>query len=94
VFEHRQELITTLYIGFLALIFSSYFVYLAEHQPGTGEYLMAKKTHFAEYQGMIKERPGAVFVNAVVMNKYFLLHPEKKLAQIHHVVFEKNAKNR
>ena len=25
-----QELITTLYIGFLALIFSSYFVYLSE----------------------------------------------------------------
>ncbi|CAB1420408.1 unnamed protein product [Pleuronectes platessa] len=30
VFMHRQELITTLYIGFLSLIFSSYFVYLAE----------------------------------------------------------------
>ncbi|KAA0723593.1 Potassium voltage-gated channel subfamily KQT member 1 [Triplophysa tibetana] len=30
VFIHRQELITTLYIGFLALIFASYFVYLAE----------------------------------------------------------------
>nr|XP_035923693.1 potassium voltage-gated channel subfamily KQT member 1 isoform X7 [Halichoerus grypus] len=30
VFIHRQELITTLYIGFLGLIFSSYFVYLAE----------------------------------------------------------------
>lgn len=27
---HPQELITTLYIGFLGLIFSSYFVYLAE----------------------------------------------------------------
>jgi len=27
----------------------------------------------------------------VVMNKYFLLNPEKKLAQIHLVVFEKNA---
>jgi len=26
----EQELITTLYIGFLGLIFSSYFVYLAE----------------------------------------------------------------
>lgn len=26
----KQELITTLYIGFLGLIFSSYFVYLAE----------------------------------------------------------------
>ncbi|XP_039254424.2 potassium voltage-gated channel subfamily KQT member 1-like isoform X1 [Styela clava] len=30
VYIHRQELITTLYIGFLALILSSYFVYLAE----------------------------------------------------------------
>ncbi|OAD53994.1 Potassium voltage-gated channel subfamily KQT member 1 [Eufriesea mexicana] len=30
VFIHRQELLTTLYIGFLGLIFSSYFVYLAE----------------------------------------------------------------
>ncbi|KPP70741.1 potassium voltage-gated channel subfamily KQT member 1-like, partial [Scleropages formosus] len=30
VFLHRQELITTLYIGFLGLVFSSYFVYLAE----------------------------------------------------------------
>ncbi|XP_023288103.1 potassium voltage-gated channel subfamily KQT member 1 [Orussus abietinus] len=30
LFIHRQELITTLYIGFLGLIFSSYFVYLAE----------------------------------------------------------------
>ncbi|XP_073998080.1 KCNQ potassium channel isoform X2 [Rhodnius prolixus] len=35
VFIHRQELITTLYIGFLGLIFSSYFVYLAEKDvPG------------------------------------------------------------
>ncbi|KAK9886984.1 hypothetical protein WA026_019241 [Henosepilachna vigintioctopunctata] len=30
VYTHRQELLTTLYIGFLGLIFSSYFVYLAE----------------------------------------------------------------
>ena len=29
-FPPFQELITTLYIGFLGLIFSSYFVYLAE----------------------------------------------------------------
>ncbi|KAM4722224.1 potassium voltage-gated channel subfamily KQT member 1 [Rhinophrynus dorsalis] len=40
VFIHRQELITTLYIGFLGLIFSSYFVYLAEKDAvdGSGEY--------------------------------------------------------
>lgn len=30
MFTSPQELITTLYIGFLGLIFSSYFVYLAE----------------------------------------------------------------
>jgi len=29
----------------------------------------------------------------VVMNKSFLLNPEKTLAQIRFVVFEKNAKN-
>ncbi|XP_044126809.1 potassium voltage-gated channel subfamily KQT member 1 isoform X2 [Bufo gargarizans] len=40
VFIHRQELITTLYIGFLGLIFSSYFVYLAEKDAvdSSGEY--------------------------------------------------------
>ncbi|XP_053136872.1 potassium voltage-gated channel subfamily KQT member 1 isoform X3 [Hemicordylus capensis] len=40
VFIHRQELITTLYIGFLGLIFSSYFVYLAEKDAvnGMGEH--------------------------------------------------------
>uniref|UniRef100_A0A8C4K7L0 Potassium voltage-gated channel subfamily KQT member 1 n=1 Tax=Dromaius novaehollandiae TaxID=8790 RepID=A0A8C4K7L0_DRONO len=45
VFIHRQELITTLYIGFLGLIFSSYFVYLAEKDAvnGSGE------TEFGSY---------------------------------------------
>jgi len=33
------------------------------------------------------------FLIQVVMNKCFLLSPEKKLAQIHLVVFEKNAKH-
>jgi potassium voltage-gated channel KQT-like subfamily protein 1 len=37
-----QELITTLYIGFLGLIFSSYFVYLAEKDDNG-------KTDFASY---------------------------------------------
>jgi len=36
VYSHRQELITTLYIGFLALISCSYFVYLAE-RPDEGK---------------------------------------------------------
>lgn len=30
VYAHRQELITTVYIGFLGLIFSSFLVYLSE----------------------------------------------------------------
>ncbi|KAM7405782.1 hypothetical protein PAMP_000209 [Pampus punctatissimus] len=38
VFIHRQELITTLYIGFLSLIFSSYFVYLAEKDAIDSEF--------------------------------------------------------
>ncbi|XP_077420464.1 potassium voltage-gated channel subfamily KQT member 1.1 [Vanacampus margaritifer] len=32
VYAHRQELITTLYIGFLCLILASYLVYLAENE--------------------------------------------------------------
>ena len=40
-----QELITTLYIGFLGLIFSSYFVYLAE-KDAIGE---NGKTDFTSY---------------------------------------------
>jgi len=34
------------------------------------------------------------FLIQVVINKCFLLNPEKKLAQIRFVVFEKNAKKR
>ena len=40
-----QELITTLYIGFLGLIFSSYFVYLAEKDAVDED----GKTGFASY---------------------------------------------
>ena len=43
VWAHRQELITTLYIGFLGLILSSFLVFLAEKdQQGT------KFTNYAE----------------------------------------------
>ncbi|XP_029438181.1 potassium voltage-gated channel subfamily KQT member 1 isoform X7 [Rhinatrema bivittatum] len=45
VFIHRQELITTLYIGFLGLIFSSYFVYLAEKDAVDG----SGQTQFGSY---------------------------------------------
>ncbi|XP_061889099.1 potassium voltage-gated channel subfamily KQT member 1.1 isoform X2 [Entelurus aequoreus] len=34
VYMHRQELITTLYIGFLSLVFASYILYLAEKENG------------------------------------------------------------
>lgn len=40
-----QELITTLYIGFLGLIFSSYFVYLAEKDAFDDD----EKQHFTSY---------------------------------------------
>ncbi|WAR08787.1 KCNQ1-like protein [Mya arenaria] len=38
IYLHRQELITTLYIGFLGLIFSSYFVYLAEREKNSQDF--------------------------------------------------------
>ena len=40
-----KELITTLYIGFLGLIFSSYFVYLAEKDQVDKD----GKVHFTSY---------------------------------------------
>lgn len=45
IFRVFQELITTLYIGFLGLIFSSYFVYLAEKDAVDEE----GKTGFSSY---------------------------------------------
>ncbi|XP_067142123.1 potassium voltage-gated channel subfamily KQT member 1-like isoform X3 [Centruroides vittatus] len=38
VYAHRQELITTLYIGFLGLIFSSFLVFLAEKDAENSKY--------------------------------------------------------
>lgn len=46
VYIHRQELITTLYIGFLGLIFSSYFVYLAEKDTKGQD---GRETDFTSY---------------------------------------------
>lgn len=45
VYMHRQELLTTLYIGFLGLIFSSYFMYLVEKDVIVDE----KTPDFASY---------------------------------------------
>ncbi|KAJ8382787.1 hypothetical protein SKAU_G00035650 [Synaphobranchus kaupii] len=45
VFNHRRELITTVYIAFLGLIFSSYFVYLAEKDAVDEE----GRTDFSSY---------------------------------------------
>jgi hypothetical protein len=53
-----QELITTLYIGFLGLIFSSYFVYLAEKDENG-------KTDFASYAD-------ALWWGVVCANNYIL----------------------
>jgi hypothetical protein len=41
-----QELITTLYIGFLGLIFSSYFVYMAEKDAVLGN---GQSSEFSSY---------------------------------------------
>lgn len=38
VYAHRQELITTLYIGFLGLIFSSFLVFLAEKESNSQKF--------------------------------------------------------
>ncbi|XP_077296321.1 potassium voltage-gated channel subfamily KQT member 1-like isoform X3 [Arctopsyche grandis] len=38
VYAHRQELITTLYIGFLGLIFASFLVYLAEKDVAESQF--------------------------------------------------------
>ncbi|GAB6030698.1 Potassium voltage-gated channel sub KQT member 1 [Chamberlinius hualienensis] len=46
VYSHRRELITTLYIGFLGLIFSSYFLYLAEKDD-------SESNEFASYADAI-----------------------------------------
>lgn len=47
----QQELITTLYIGFLALIFCSYLVYIAEKDEKGGDLRGAKgnDSHFESY---------------------------------------------
>ncbi|UJR26831.1 hypothetical protein I4U23_008144 [Adineta vaga] len=51
VYIHRQELITTLYIGFLALISCSYLVYIAEKDEKVGGIRGAKDAdgHFESY---------------------------------------------
>uniref|UniRef100_A0A3P8SCE5 Potassium voltage-gated channel subfamily KQT member 1 n=1 Tax=Amphiprion percula TaxID=161767 RepID=A0A3P8SCE5_AMPPE len=68
VFIHRQELITTLYIGFLGLIFSSYFVYLAEKDAVDEE----GKTGFSSYADALWW--GVVTVQLVKFNHLILLN--------------------
>jgi len=59
---------------------------------------LAFKTRFYGYNKMLREilLKGRVhcFSMQVIMNKCFLLSPEKKLEQIRLVVFEKNTKTR
>ena len=54
VYAHRQELITTLYIGFLVLIFSSFVMFLVEKDvaDSTGSYQFASFAH-ALWWGLI-----------------------------------------
>ena len=52
-----QELITTLYIGFLGLIFSSYFVYLAEKDAVRPDTLKSDFESYADalWWGVVSE---------------------------------------
>ncbi|XP_074907815.1 potassium voltage-gated channel subfamily KQT member 1-like isoform X14 [Buteo buteo] len=72
VFIHRQELITTLYIGFLGLIFSSYFVYLAE-KDAIGE---DGKTGFSSYAD-------ALWWGVGILGSGFALKVQQKQRQKH-----------
>nr|XP_006821600.1 PREDICTED: potassium voltage-gated channel subfamily KQT member 1-like [Saccoglossus kowalevskii] len=73
VFIHRQELITTLYIGFLGLIFSSYFVYLAEkdHLDENGE------------KGDFKSYADALWWGVGILGSGFALKVQQKQRQKH-----------
>jgi len=62
-----QELITTLYIGFLGLIFSSYFVYLAEKDDVGDD----GRTNFRSYADALWW--GVVSTNCPCCNVYFVL---------------------
>lgn len=53
-----QELITTLYIGFLGLIFSSYFVYLAERDENSNDF---KSYADALWWGVVSRRQSNIF---------------------------------
>ncbi|KAM7397025.1 hypothetical protein PAMP_020024 [Pampus punctatissimus] len=72
VFIHRQELITTLYIGFLGLIFSSYFVYLAEKDAVDEE----GKTGFSSYAD-------ALWWGVGILGSGFALKVQQKQRQKH-----------
>lgn len=75
VWAHRQELITTLYIGFLGLILSSFLVYLSEKDiPGT------KFTNYAEslWWGVVSEKTlykTCFFISANTTKSFLLLFP-------------------
>ena len=60
---HFQELITTLYIGFLGLIFSSYFVYLAERSENRDDF---KSYADALWWGVVSRRLHAVIIQMLL----------------------------
>lgn len=76
-----QELITTLYIGFLSLIFSSYFVYLAEKDwAGNGD-------HFRNYADALwwgVVRTCVFFFFFLLLNVLFIAAAEVKMSRLEH----------
>ena len=68
VYAHRQELITTIYIGFLGLIFSSFLIYLVEKD----ENKMFRSFADALWWGLVSERMNEGD-NAVQRNLFLVL---------------------
>jgi len=74
-------------VSYYPTVFASAF-YNSEYYKSLQTKIVTKLTRDTLKAGCI------AFQCRFVINKCFLLNPEKKLAQIHLVVFEKNAKKR
>jgi len=60
VYAHRQELLTTLYIAFLILIFSSFVMYLAEKDVNL------------EFESFAEDSHGSAQVSAIFQEQHFI----------------------
>ena len=78
VYAHRQELITTLYIGFLVLIFSSFVVYMVEKDYNEKLYEETLATIFPEDKMRDK-----FYRDKVTHNNVFLIMYLKKRIDIY-----------